>query len=69
MNKYNKYKKQFERDQQTIKFLDKLYRKALQDNIIVKSENERLFNIFTKYVDETENESFLFMNIKTIKLF
>ena len=33
INKYNKYKKQFERDQQTIKSFDKLYRKSLQDNI------------------------------------
>ena len=31
MNKYNKYKKQYEKDQQTIKSFDKLYRKSLQD--------------------------------------
>ena len=37
INKYNKYKKQYERDQQTIKSFDKLYRKSLQDNIIDKS--------------------------------
>ena len=37
INKYNKYKKQYERDQNTIKFFDKLYRKSLQDNIIDKS--------------------------------
>ena len=34
INKYNKYKKQYERDQQTIKSFDKLYRKSLQDNVI-----------------------------------
>ena len=59
INKYNKYKKQYERDQQTIKSFDKLYRKSLQDNIIDKSEYETLCNIFTKYVDQNKNESFL----------
>ena len=59
INQYNKYKKQFERDQQTIKSFDKLYRKSLQDNIIDKNEYECLCNIFSKYVDENKNESFL----------
>ena len=59
INKYNKFKKLYERDQQTIKSFDKLYRKSLQDNVIDKSEYESLCNIFTKYVDETKNESFL----------
>ena len=59
INKYNKFKKLYERDQQTIKSFDKLYRKSLQDNAIDKSEYESLCNIFTKYVDETKNESFL----------
>ena len=58
INKYNKYKKQYERDQQTIKFFDKLYRKSLQDNIIDKTEYDSLCNIFTKHVDENKNESF-----------
>ena len=31
INKYNKYKKQYERDQQTIKSFDKLYRKSSKD--------------------------------------
>ena len=31
VNKYNKYKKQNEKDQQTTKSFDKLYRKSLQD--------------------------------------
>ena len=61
INKYNKYKKQYEKDQQTIKSFDKLYRKTLQDNIINKSEYESLCNIFTKYVDENKNESFLYI--------
>ena len=58
-NKYNKYKKRYERDQNIIKSFDKLYRKSFQDNIIDKSEYESLCNIFTKYVDENKNESFL----------
>ena len=58
-NKNNKYKKQYERDQNTIKSFDKLYRKSLQDNVIDKHEYESLCNIFTKYVDENKNESFL----------
>ena len=48
INKYNKYKKQYERDQQTIKSFDKLYRKSLQDNVIDTTEYECLCNIFTK---------------------
>ena len=59
INKYNKYKKQFEKDQNTIKSFDKLYRKSLQDNVIDKTEYESLCNIFIRYVDENKNESFL----------
>ena len=59
INKYNKYKKLYERYQSTIKSFDKLYRNSLQDNIIDKTEYESLCNIFTKYVDENKNESFL----------
>ena len=59
INKYNKYKKQYERDQNTIKSFDKIYRKSLQDIVIDKTEYESLRNIFTKYVDENKNESFL----------
>ena len=59
INKHNKYKKQYEQDEQTIKSFDNLYRKSLQDNIIDKNEYESLCNIFTKYFDENKNESFL----------
>ena len=59
INKDNKYKKQYEKDQNTIKSFDKLYRKSLQDNVIDKTEYESLCNIFTRYVDENKNESFL----------
>ena len=58
INKYNKYKKLYERDQNTIKCFDKLYRKSLQDNVIDKNEYDSLCNIFTKNVDENKNESF-----------
>ena len=57
--KYNKYKKLNERDQQTIKSFDKLYRKSLQDNVIDKTDYESLCIISTKYVDEKKIESFL----------
>ena len=59
INKYNKYKKLYERDQQTIKSFDNLYRKSLQDNFIDKTEYENLCNIFSRYVDENKNDSFL----------
>ena len=59
ISKYNNYKKLYERDQQTIKSFDKFYRKSLQDNVIDKTEYESLCNIFTKYVNENKNESFL----------
>ena len=59
MQKYIKYKKQYEIDHNTIISFDKLYRKSLQDNVIDKTEYESLCNIFSKYVDENKNESFL----------
>ena len=59
INKYNKYKKEYERDQNSIKYFDKLYRKSLQDNIIDKIEYDSLCNILTRYVDGNKNESFL----------
>ena len=55
MQKYNKYKKQYERDYNTIESFDKLYRKSLQDNVIDKTEYESLCNIFSKYIDENKN--------------
>ena len=59
INKYNKYKKQYEKDQNTIKSFDKLYRKSLQDNVIDETEYESLCKFFTRYVVENKNESFL----------
>ena len=58
IKQYNKYKKENEKNQQTIKHFDKLYRESLQDIVIDKTEYESLCIIFTEYVDENENESF-----------
>ena len=70
INKYNKYKKQYERDQQTIKSFNKLYGKSLQDNIIDKTEYESLCNIFAKYVDANKNDFFYKYECKNkIRLF
>ena len=51
INKYNKYKNQYERDQQTIKSFNKLCKKSLEDNINNKNEYNSLCNIFTRYID------------------
>ena len=59
INKNKKYKKQFERDQQTNKPFDKLYSKSLQDNVSDKTEYESLGKSFTRYADETKIESIL----------
>ena len=59
INKYNKYKKIYERDQNTNKSIDKIYRKSLQDKVKDKNEYESPCNIFTKFVDENKNEYFL----------
>ena len=42
INKYNKYKKQYEKDQHVITSFDKLYRKNLKNNLIDESEYEFL---------------------------
>ena len=59
MNKYNKYKKLFARDQQSNKSFDKFYRKSLQGKVIEKNEYDTPSIILTNYLDETKNESFL----------
>ena len=55
MQKYNKYRKEYEKDQQSIKSFDKLYENRLQDIVIDKKEYESLCILFTKYLDETKN--------------
>ena len=57
MQKYNKYKKQYQKDQQKIKSFDKFYRQNLQDNLIDKTEYESLCNIFSEYLLKTKSES------------
>ena len=59
MNKYKKFKKQFEKNQQTFKSFDRFYRRSFQDDVIDKREDESLCKNFTKYVEETKNQSFL----------
>ena len=59
INKYNKYKKQHERDQQTINSFDNLFRKSLEDNVIDKNEYESLCNIFSDCFEETKDGPFL----------
>ena len=59
IDKYKNYKNHNDKDQQNIKFFDKLYREFLQDNVIDRKEYESLCYIFTKYLEETKDESFL----------
>ena len=54
INQNNKYKKHYEKDQQTVTIFDKFYRKSLQDNVIDKIEFESLCNVCAQYLDETE---------------
>ena len=49
--KYNKYKKQYQKDQQTIKTSDNLWRKSSQGNLIDKKEHEFSLKIFAKKLD------------------
>ena len=58
-NKDSKYKKQYQKDEQTIKSSDKLYGKSLQNDVIYKKEYESLCNIFTKNLDKSKDEPFL----------
>ena len=52
--------KNYQKDQQTTKSLDKLYRISTQDNVIDKKEYESLCNNFTEYLEGTlKNKSFL----------
>ena len=46
MQKYNKYKKPYDKDQQTIKSFDKLIRKSLRNIAIDENEYESLCKIF-----------------------
>ena len=59
INKFNTYKKQYKKTQQTIEIFDNQYGKLLHDNVIDSNEYEIFCKISTKVLDETENESFL----------
>ena len=56
-----KYKKQDEKDQQTIKPFEKFYRKKFQDNLIDESEYESLCNNFTINLEKMKKEPFLYI--------
>ena len=58
INKDNKYKKHYQKEQQLKKSFDKLEKKSLQDNLIDKNEYDSPCIFFTTYLDETRNESF-----------
>ena len=45
MQKTDKRKKQYEKDQQTIKSSDNFYRKSLHENVFELIENESLCNV------------------------
>ena len=63
-NKYNKYKKQLEKYEQTFMFFSKVYRKYLQDKTIDKTEYESLCNFFKNYIDKTKKEFFYKLEYK-----
>ena len=58
LNEYNEYKKQKEKDQQTMESSDKLFSKRYQDILIDKEELVSLCKFFTTYVDETKKDFF-----------
>ena len=68
MQNYNKNKKQFEKYQSKRNF-EKLYRKPLKDNVIVKSEHAPLCKVFTKSLNETKSEYFKKNGHKKISFF
>ena len=58
MQKCNKYKKQLQIGQQTIKSFNKLHRRSIQDNLIDENEYTCLCDMLTKQLDETKNETY-----------
>ena len=68
INKDNKYKKQNERDQNTIKSFDKLHRKSLQDNVIDKNEYDSLCNILLDMLTKIKMDLFYKHEQKKTKL-
>ena len=60
LNKFFLYKRQSEKDKQTIKSFDDVFKNAngLLDNLLDKNEHDSLCNIFTEHLVETKNKSF-----------
>ena len=66
LKKYIKYKKHYQKNQETFKSFDKLYSKRLQDVLIDRKEYESACSFFfTRYVDEAKNEPLLLKYIET----
>ena len=64
MQKYNKYKKQCEKDQQNNKSFDKLYGKYLQDIVIDRNEYESFCSFSLKMLVKLKMNHFLNLIIK-----
>ena len=65
-----KKQKKHQKDQESFKPIDEVCIKRLQDNVIDENKSESLFKVFTKYLDETKNETFFMnMKIKNFKFF
>ena len=58
MEKFKKYKKHYQRDQQTFVSFDNFYRKSLHDKTSDISEYESLSEFFIKVLDGTKNECY-----------
>ena len=63
MQKYNKYKKQIDNDQQTFKYFNKLYKKVYKIMYLIKV-NMNKYVTFSINILMKKNESFIKMNIK-----
>ena len=64
LNRHNKNKEQYQKDQQTFKSFDRLDRKSLQDNVIDKIENESLCKVLLSIWMKRKMNLFLNKNIK-----
>ena len=51
MQKFNNYKKQYEKNQQTVESFDQICYKSLQGNLIDKNKYVSLYNFFTRYME------------------
>ena len=70
INKYNKYKKQYEKDQQKIKSFDKLYKKSLQ----IKVNDKKNMKVNVKFslnmlMEQNTNNLYIFEQKNKIDFF